>query len=407
MRARRSTRGMTLFALGFRPFFLGAAIWAAAAVPAWLWMLSAGHDPGGSLTPRAWHVHEMIFGYTGAVIAGFALTAIPNWTGRLPVAGPPLAALFGLWLAGRVVLVAPWPGFPFAAVIDAAFLFVLAGVAWREIVAGGNWRNLPVCLLITLIAVANAGFHTAVAAGWDESVAVRVALAMIVMLIGLIGGRITPSFTRNWMAKRQPSRRPVPFGRFDGMCLVALAAALVAWNVAPMAVYAGSGLLCVGGLHLLRLARWCGWATTAEPLVLVLHVGYLWLPVSMILLGLSALPGTGIDASSALHALTAGLIGTMTLAVMTRATLGHSGRALTAGPATTAIYGLVVGGAILRVIASYLPVDYLATVGLAGALWSAGFALFVIVYGPLLLFRRPARSPTWREAVGVKLPGRR
>ncbi len=383
---------MTLFALGFRPFFLGAGLWAALGVPAWLWMLSAGHDPGGPLAPLAWHVHEMIFGYTSAVIAGFALTAIPNWTGRLPVAGPPLAALFGLWLAGRAALAAPWLGHPFAAAVDAAFLFVLAGVAWREIAAGGNWRNLPVCLLITLIAVANAGFHAGVAAGWDDGVAVRAALATIVMLIGLIGGRITPSFTRNWMAKRQPSRLPAPVSRFDGLCLAALGAGLVAWIVAPAAISVGIGLLAIGILHILRLARWRGWATAAEPLVLVLHVGYLWLPASMILLGLSALPGTGIDASSALHAVTAGLIGTMTLAVMTRATLGHSGRALTAGPATVSIYGLVTGGAILRVAASYLPVDYLTTVGFAGALWSVGFALFVIVYGPMLLFRRPARS---------------
>ena len=393
MRARRGQFGMALFALGFRPFFLGAALWAAVGVPAWLWMLAGGHDPGGPLAPLAWHVHEMIFGYTGAVIAGFALTAIPNWTGRLPVAGPPLAALFGLWLAGRAALAAPSLGHPVAAAIDAAFLFVLAGVAWREIAAGGNWRNLPVCLLITLIAVANAGFHAAVAVGWDEGVAVRVALAAIVMLIGLIGGRITPSFTRNWMAKRQASRLPAPFGRFDGICLAILGVGLLAWVVAPSAVYGGIVLMAAGVLHLLRLARWRGWLTTAEPLVLVLHVGYLWLPLSLILLGLSALPGTGIDPSSALHAVTAGLIGTMTLAVMTRATLGHSGRALTAGPATMAIYGLVTVGAVLRVAAPHLPVDHLATVGLAGAFWSAGFALFVIVYGPMLLFRRPAQSP--------------
>lgn len=392
-RARRGQVGLALFALGFRPFFLGAALWAAVGVPAWLWMLAGGHDPGGPLAPLAWHVHEMIFGYTGAVIAGFALTAIPNWTGRLPVAGPPLAALFGLWLAGRAALAGPWLGHPVAAAIDAAFLFVLAGVAWREIAAGGNWRNLPVCLLITLIAAANAGFHAAVAAGWDDGVAVRVALAAIVMLIGLIGGRITPSFTRNWMAKRQEGRLPAPFGRFDGVCLVILGVGLLAWVVAPMAVAVGIGLLAIGILHFVRLARWRGWLTAAEPLVLVLHVGYLWLPVSMILLGLSALPAAGIDASSALHGVTAGLIGTMTLAVMTRATLGHSGRALTAGPVTVAIYGLVTSGALLRVAASYLPVDYLATVGLAGVLWSAGFALFVIVYGPMLLFRRPAQSP--------------
>ena len=392
-RAGRGQFGMALFALGFRPFFLGAALWAAVGVPAWLWMLAGGPEPGGPLAPLAWHVHEMIFGYTGAVIAGFALTAIPNWTGRLPVAGLPLAALFGLWLGGRAALAAPWLGHPIAAVIDAAFLFVLAGVAWREIAAGGNWRNLPVCLLITLIAVANAGFHAEIAAGWDDGVAVRVALAAIVMLIGLIGGRITPSFTRNWMAKRRENRLPAAFGRFDGVCLVILGIGLLAWVVAPSTVYGGLVLMVAGVLHLLRLARWRGWATTAEPLVLVLHVGYLWLPLSLILLGLSALPSFVVGASAALHAVTAGLIGTMTLAVMTRATLGHSGRVLTAGPATTAIYGLVTAGAFLRVIASYLPVDYLATVGLAGALWSAGFALFVIVYGPMLLFRRPARSP--------------
>lgn len=383
---------MALFALGFRPFFLGATVWAAVAVPGWLWMLASGYAEDGPLAPHLWHVHEMVFGYVGAVIAGFALTAIPNWTGRLPVAGPWLAALFGFWLAGRVALALPLLDHVTAAAIDVAFLFALAGVVWREILAGGNWRNLPVCLLITLIAICNLGFHAEIAFAWDDGAAVRAALATITLLIALIGGRVTPSFTRNWLVKRKASRLPAPMGRFDGVTLVVLGMALLAWVVAPSTFYAGAALLIAGVLHVLRLARWRGWTTAAEPLVLVLHVAYFWLPVSLFLLGLSAMPETGVEASSALHAISTGLIGLMTLAVMTRATLGHSGRALTAGPATLGIYCLVTSGAVLRVLAPYLPGDYLTTVGVAGALWSGGIALFVIVYGPMLL-RQPRRDP--------------
>ncbi|MEZ5669954.1 MAG: NnrS family protein [Alphaproteobacteria bacterium] len=386
--AMRAYRGPALFERGFRPFFLGAGLFAALGLPLWLAMLSLGLALPTHLGARDWHVHEMVFGYGTAVIAGFLLTAIPNWTGRLPVAGPRLAALASLWLAGRVAMaVSAWAPVP-AALVDAAFPAALAAVAWREVVAGRNRRNAVVCALVTLLALANAGFHVAVLAAVDRALAERAGLSAIVLLISLIGGRIVPSFTRNWLAARGAARLPAPFGAVDKAALAIVVAALAAWVAAPDSVVATAAMALAAVALALRLARWRGAATAAEPLVTILHVGYAWLPLWFALTALHGIAPAAIDASTALHALTAGAIGTMTLAVMTRATLGHSGRPLAAGGLTALVYLLVVGGAALRVLAPLLPLDHGDALALSGLVWSAGFAAFAIGYAPLFLKRR-------------------
>ncbi|MBS0384621.1 MAG: NnrS family protein [Proteobacteria bacterium] len=381
----RAYEGAALFSMGFRPFFFAAGIWAALAVPLWI----AAY--GGWLTQvnRDWHVHEMLFGYLSAVIAGFLLTAVPNWTGRLPVTGRPLMALFSLWLAGRIVMLAA-PASVLAAVVDSAFLVALSSVVAREVIAGRNLRNLPVSAMVALLALANVLTHfrgfNADLASFGE----RGALGVIAMLLALIGGRIVPSFTRNWMAKRQFAKLPAPAGRFDVIVLAVCAIALASWVAAPAFAGAGLLLMCAGVLTGFRLLRWRGWTTSQEPLVLILHVGYAWLAAALLLIGAHILAPEFIASAVGIHALTAGAFGVMTLAVMTRATRGHTGQFLTADGPTRAIYLLVNLGAALRVIAPFLPGFYLPLLIAAAVAWSGGFAVFAAAYAPLLL--RPRAS---------------
>lgn len=385
----RGYAGPALFSFGFRPFFLSAAVVASVVPLIAAASLGGGVAIGGAGGPIAYHGHEMVFGYLGAVIAGFILTAVPNWTGRLPIVGPRLAAIFALWLAGRAAMFcAGLIGSAAAALIEAPFLVVLAFVVWREVLAGKSWRNLPVCLLLTLFAAGNLVWHLTVLQGGAGGAGSRVGAGVVAMLIALIGGRITPSFTRNWLAKAGRPAIETGVGRLDKAALVCLAVGAVLYVVAPATAPTGWVLIAAAALLLARMARWRGWSTVEEPLVTILHAGYLWLSLSVFLIGLSIIAPAAMAPSAALHALTAGAAGVMTLAVMTRATLGHTGRPLRADGATTAIYILVNVGAAMRVAAPYLPIDYAAASGLAGAIWGGAFALFAVVYGRYLVAPR-------------------
>ncbi|MDN2582245.1 NnrS family protein [Aquibium sp. ELW1220] len=372
---------------GFRPFFFLAAVHAGLAIPAWLWLHLRGGVLPGSFAGLDWHVHEMLFGYLAAVIAGFLLTAIPNWTGRLPLSGWPLAGLVGLWLAGRAAttLLAD----PVAAMaVDLAFPSVLALSVWREVLAGRNWRNAPVAIIITLFGAANALHHAGNLDLVPQGLGTRLALAAVAMLIALIGGRIVPSFTRNFLARTGTASLPTSFGWLDKAALAATGLALSLWIAVPDEATTAAGMALAGALLLARLVRWRGHRTLGEPIVLVLHLGYLWLAAALLLFGAS-LAGF-LPQSSALHALTAGAIGTMTLAVMTRASLGHTGRAIVADRSVQAIYALVTLGAALRVAAPLAPDLYIPLLATGGTLWSASFLLFAIRYAPVLWGRRAA-----------------
>jgi uncharacterized protein involved in response to NO len=372
-----------ILSYGFRPFFLFGAAYVVFAMLGWLAMLGHGIELWGPFAAVPWHAHEMIFGYLAAIIAGFALTAVPNWTGRLPVSGWPLGGLVLLWIAGRVASsTVPWPAW--AAAVDCAFLFALAALVWREVLAARNLHNLPVPALITCLATANLLFHLEPVWPVLDGHGQRIGLGAAALLIGLIGGRIVPSFTRNWMARLAIEPLRVPFGGFDKAVMLASALAVVLWIGWPLAQATGAVLVLAGLLHFVRLSRWRGVYTVREPIVLVLHLGYLWLGLSFVLLGAAALFPAVLAGSTALHALTAGAIGTMTLAVMTRASLGHTGRPIVAGPATLAIYGLVTAGALLRVAAPFLPDLYLPVLALGGTVWGSAFAVFVLAYGPML-----------------------
>ncbi|WP_207103117.1 NnrS family protein [Paracoccus shandongensis] len=382
--------GAALWSYGFRPFFLGGAVWAVAAMALWIAALAQGLPLGGDLGAPLWHAHEMVFGFAPAVLAGFLLTAIPNWTGSLPVSGRPLMGLVAIWAAGRVAMAgAGIIGLPLAALIDAAFLPALLVIASREIVAGRKWNDLKVLAGCAAIMAGNLGFHAAVLAGGNPSAWLRAAVAGYVVLVLIIGGRIIPSFTRNWLNQRGASRMPVPFNRFDMGVIACSALALAAWTVAPEGRATLAFALAAGALNAARLARWRGLAVRAEPLLLVLHAAYGFVP-----LGFAAIAAAGAGwllPVSALHVLTVGVIATTMLAVMTRATRGHTGQALTASRVTTAAYLCLFAAALLRPLA-----DLTGAMGLmeaSGALWIAGFGLFIIEHAPMLLrVRRQARA---------------
>ncbi|WP_187970649.1 NnrS family protein [Aquibium microcysteis] len=372
---------------GFRPFFFLAALYAGLAIPVWLGAYFGGFDIGGPFGGMHWHAHEMLFGYLSAVIAGFILTAIPNWTGRLPLSGWPLAVLVGLWLAGRAACLAspdPW----LAMAVDLAFPVTLAFAIWREVLAGRNWKNAPVAVMIAMFGIANAVDHLASDGLLDHDLGQRLALAVAGMLIALIGGRIVPSFTRNWLVKESSATPPAPFGRLDKAALAATAAAMLGWVVMPDNALVGAFMFAAGALLAVRLFRWRGLSTVREPILLVLHVGYGWLAVSLALLGLAIVLPDAVPHSSALHALTAGAVGTMTLAVMTRASLGHTGRAIGADRIVVAMYGMVSAGAALRVAAPFAGEWYAHVLASGGALWAGGFLLFAVRYAPILWGRR-------------------
>ena len=370
---------------GFRPFFLGGAAWAVGALTLWLLSLTSVLVLPTAFDPLAWHRHEMLFGFVGAVVAGFLLTAIPNWTGRLPIAGLPLAGLFSLWLAGRFALLFSLSiGILPAAILDAGFYLVLAGFAAREVLEGKN-RNLPIVGLVFLFGLANAFDYLAASGVVDDtSLPWKTALSLVIIMISLIGGRIIPSFTRNWLMKRG-IRESLPGqpDRFDLIAIGVTALALFTWLLAPAGKFPASVLMVAAALQFLRLIRWKGWKTLADPLVLILHVGFLWVPVGLGLLALSQVNAI-VPQSVAVHALTAGAMATMILAVMTRATLGHTGRELRAGPATSLIYIFVTAGAVLRVAAGFGAMEYRVGLEVAGGLWMSAFVLFLIVYGPIL-----------------------
>jgi uncharacterized protein involved in response to NO len=372
---------------GFRPFFFVAALHAGLAIPVWLGAYLGGFDVGGPFGGMHWHAHEMLFGYLSAVVAGFILTAIPNWTGRLPLSGWPLAALVGLWLAGRAANLLssdPWV----AMAIDLAFPATLAFAIWREVVAGRNWKNAPVALMISLFGIANAADHLANAGLLDHALGQRLALAVAGMLMALIGGRIVPSFTRNWLVRERSSTLPAAFGMADKAALAATAAAMLGWIAVPDNALVGGLLVAAGALLAVRLLRWRGLSTIREPILLVLHVGYGWLAASLALLGLSVILPDAVPHSAALHALTAGAVGTMTLAVMTRASLGHTGRAIVANRFVVAMYGMVSAGAALRVAAPFAGDWYGHALACGGTLWAGAFLLFAVRYAPILWGRR-------------------
>jgi uncharacterized protein involved in response to NO len=384
----RAWRGPAILTYGFRPFFLGAALWALLAMVLWVPMLAGALTLPTAFDPVSWHAHEFLFGYVSAVIGGFLLTAVPNWSGRLPVVGWPLAGLVGLWLLGRLAVMfsAGWP--PLAiAVLDLAGMATLWGYLAREIILGRNWKNLAVLGILTVFILGNAVFHYEAAQGGYAAagVGLRIGLGAGIALIILIGGRIVPSFTRNWLVKAGVAARPAPMGMFDKLAVLVTLAAIVLWVIAPLQPVTGLFLIICAAAQSARLWRWRGWHTRREPLVWILHLAYGFIPLGALAMGVSVLRPDLTGSIAAQHLWMAGAIGTMTVAVMTRATLGHTGQALTAGTGTVLIYAAIVGAVVARFLAGLFLAQAMVFYYLAGVLWCLGFAGYAVVYGPLLL----------------------
>jgi len=396
----RSYRGPALLAGGFRPFFLLAPAWAAVAMLAWVLMLQGSLVTGSSFGPVDWHAHELLYGYVFAVVAGFLLTAVPNWTGRLPVAGWPLAGLALLWLAGRAAVywsaaIGPLP----AALADLAFGVVLMAVIGREIVLGRNWRNGKVLVLVGLLLLGNGLFHwqaaaTGYAAGAEAG---RLGTSVAIMLIALIGGRIVPSFTRNWLVRQGANRLPVPFGRFDGAVLLVSLIALIAWTVVPEAPVTALAALIAALLQLARLARWSGLRTWREPLLAMLHVAYLFVPLGFLAVSIAVLRPGLLPPATAGHVWLAGAVGLMTVAVMARASLGHTGRPLSANAIHVLVFAAILTAVLARLLAGLLPGE-VWLLHVAATAWIVGFGGFGLAFAPVLLARRRTAEPAGTSA---------
>jgi uncharacterized protein involved in response to NO len=336
-------------------------------------------------------MHEATFGFAVAALAGFLLTAVPNWTGAGPLRGARLAALFALWLAGRVALFAPAVPASLAAAVDLAFLPALAAAVAPGILARNARRNGVVVLALALLWLADIGWHAdrlGVAPGLALPAA-HATIGLLALLVALVGGRIVPAFTIGGM---RMAGRPVeiaPAPRLDAAAIAALAATVVLETAAaPDAPLAATAALAAV-LHAARLARWRPWRTLGVPLVWILQLGYAWLVVALALLAAAAL-GL-VPRGAATHALAGGAIATMILAVMSRASLGHTGRALAADRVTVTAYLLVTLGAALRVAASFP--GGVVLVEPAALSWSAGFLVFAARYAPILLRPRPDGRP--------------
>lgn len=382
------------FSYGFRPFFLGAAAFTALMMSMWLmfvgdlalggtgsWLPVAG-------SPFAWHAHEMIFGFATAAIAGFLLTAVPNWTGALPLSGAPLIGLFALWLVGRVAmavsgLLPAW----LVAATDIAFIPVLGAFAAWQLFVKPAARNFIFLALLAVLCAANLAYHLATreVIALDPLELLRNSLLVVGIMIAVIGGRIIPSFTHNWLHINRPGaplpRRLAPLDLSAILCIVAL---LVARIVGAPALIEGVIALLAAALNAVRLAFWRGWATRAEPIVWVLHAAYAWLVIALALIATSHLTAS-VPSTLANHALGTGAVGLMILAVMSRASLGHTGRRIIAPPAVVVSYRLVSLAALLRVLGPLmLPQHQGPILVLAALAWIGAFVLFVLVYAPIL-----------------------
>lgn len=381
----QGSQGPVFFAAGFRPFFLFAALQAAVMLPLWLLTFLGILPVGGNWNPVVWHAHAMVFGFAGAAIGGFLLTAVPNWTNSHHVSGKPLMLLFGVWLAGRVATALAGSLPPLAvAVLDLGYLPLLALLLAKPLIDARKWRNIAFLPILLVMWLADLCVHLEALTGKAMGLkGIYLGLFVVLLMIVIVGGRIVPSFTQNWLKMQGQPVEMEPVAWIEkGGAAGSLILAAVAQLAAPSSIIAGVLALVAAGVHGYRLSRWHGLKTFANPILAVLHVGYFWMVLGFALLGLAAfLPG--LPASAAVHALTAGCVGTMVIGVMSRAALGHSGRPLQLAPATVVAYILISLGALLRVAAPVIPGAMLPLTLAGGLIWTAGWLVYAVVYFPI------------------------
>lgn len=378
---------------GFRPFFLLAALFAVALVALWLLVLNGILPPPAYLDAVSWHAHEMVFGFVVAVIAGFLLTAVGNWTQRETAVGKPLLALAGLWLAGRVGMgLSAWLPPALVALVDLAFLPALLIVLARPLFVAKNRRNFVVLAVVVGFLIANVAIHLEPLGALPAGSARRASLVsvdLVLLLITIIAGRVFPMFTRN--ATGVASIRSFP--RLDALTIGAMVCLTLLDIVAPAGRMGGALSGIAGVLAGARAAHWGIQYSFKQPLVWILHAGNAWLVLGLMLRALAELGGVGA-ASLATHALTVGAIGSLTLGMMARVALGHTGRMLVASPAITFAFCAINLAAMARVFLPLLaPHWYFAVLATTGVLWVAAFGTFLVVYTPLLTSPRVDGRP--------------
>lgn len=393
---RRSARPAFL-EYGFRPFFLGAGLQAGLAMLAWMAWIGLDAD---AVTVRGpvtlWHAHEMIFGYALAVVAGFFLTAVPSWTGRRPVAGAPLAALFALWLAARLAmwLSAFLP--PLApALTELAFIGMLALLVGQALLSGWSKRNFVFLPVLAAFFIAAALYHLELAGLAMETARTGHLLGLdaLLLLIAVVGGRIVPAFTTNALRRTGDHALPRPSDHRDVLAILSVALVVLCDLVLPGSALTGWVSLAAGALAAVRMIGWRTARVLDSPILWILHLGHAWLAAGFLLKGLALVTGAFPEVA-ALHALTVGAIGSMTLGVMSRAALGHTGRSLKVAAPITASYVLVSAAAVIRVVGPLaFPGFYTGTMLLSGALWCVAFLVFAAVYWPVLTRPRISARP--------------
>lgn len=383
------------FSHGFRTFFLAAGFYAVIVMVPWVIWVSMGNSGTASWLlptdgpPHLWHAHEMIFGYAAAAIAGFLLTAVPSWTGADPVRGRLLSLLFFLWFCGRAIMwVTAILPTSIVAIVDLLFLPTLAAVAFWQLSRRPAPRNMLFFILLLGLFAANLLFHSDHLIGLrlaEPHRALRFGLDVVIVIITILGGRIVPAFThnaahQNALGMRLPKRYPT----LDAVAVGLVAALAIANLTAPEPV-SGVLALAAAAANAFRLYEWRSPVIARQPLIWVLHMGFAWVVAGLLLQGLAAF-GLFTSNIAALHALSAGAIGTMTIAVMSRASLGHTGRRLEAPRPVVVAYVLIFLSALTRTFGQeFLPTLYSEIMFVSGATWIAAFLIFSIVYTPILL----------------------
>lgn len=376
----RTARGWPLLRLGFRPFYLGAAAFAALSVPAWVAAILGLWGLQPTAAALYWHAHEMLFGFAAAPIAGFLLTAGKAWTGLQTPRGAWLGALAAVWLAARLAaFAAPYEVY---AALDVVLLPAIAAILLRVLVRARNRRNLPLVAILALLSLANVVFHLAVVGAIDVAPmrALHAGLALIVMVECVIGGRVIPFFTGN----ATPGLRLDVRGWLEAASLAVAALALAWWVFAPPGAAGATILAAAAVLHFLRQLQWRPLVTGGRPILWILHAAYAWIPLGFALLALAQVGAA--SGSAGVHALGVGATGGLIIGMMTRTARGHTGRPLQASRAEVLAYGLVMAAAVLRVLLPLIAPAHFVTALVAAAIgWSAAFAIYLFVFAPWLV----------------------
>ncbi|MEY4139560.1 MAG: hypothetical protein RLZZ371_1742 [Pseudomonadota bacterium] len=381
--AAHKPAGWPILRLGFRPFYLGGTLMAALGIPLWVAMFMGGIPFNPAVPALLWHVHEMLFGFAVAIIIGFLLTAGKNWTGLATPRGAPLGALVLLWLSARISALTG-PSLLYA-VLDLTLLPLIAIILARLLLRAKNYRNLPLALILALLATANLVFHLGSLGVLEVSVMtpLHAALGLIIMIESVIAGRVVPAFTMS----ATPGLRIQSSSTQEKLTLGLTSLGLLLWVFVPVSIWGFLVLVAAATLHAMRLWNWQPLRTRHKPILWILHVAYAWIALGLLLLALAQMGW--VPASAGLHALAVGATGGLIIGMVTRTARGHTGRPLAVSRLEVSAYVLVMVAALMRVLAPLLtPSFFMAALILAAAAWSTAFLIYLWVYMPWLIQTR-------------------